>query len=187
MTTTNRIAAHCDFAQQLHPTQKQYGHILVPCGLNQTDISALTLGLEIATAHGARLTIVNVSPVRDDGPSMHWLDAIDRLYSALDNRSATTAGQSLNSPELAGKLLAQFVYQHVPEHFRSSLNLHCISLSGDAARMIARYINDSDVDLVIMSCRSPRWWQSALSPTVQRVMRLTQKQLLLVRSKTQQA
>lgn len=172
-----------DLAQQSKrpPTLQRYSHILVPCRLNDADQAALTLGAEIACRHGARLSILHVSPVLDDGPSVHWLDAIDRLYRALDNRSVTTAERSSDLPERPGKQLGQFVYQHIPQQLRSSLDLDCISLRGDTASSIARYANDSDVDLVIMSCRIPRWWQSALPSTVQRVMRLTQKQILSIR------
>jgi len=182
------MAAHGDFTQEQHATVKRYNHILVPCGLNdEVDISTLNLAVELAKGHEARLTILNVSPVLDDGPSVHWLDAIDRLYRALDNRpvtTGTTGGQYSDSTERPGKQLAQFVYQHVPQQLRSSLDLHCISLSGDAANMTARYANDTDVDLVIMACRIPKWWHSALSSTVQRVMRLTRKQILLIRPET---
>jgi len=185
MKIPNRMAAHGDFAQEQHATVKRYNHILVPCGLNdEVNISTLNLAVELAKGHEARLTILNVSPVLDDGLSVHWLDAIDRLYRALDNRPVTTGGQYSDSTERPGKQLAQFVYQHVPQQLRSSLDLHCISLSGDAANMTARYANDTDVDLVIMACRIPKWWHSALSSTVQRVMRLTRKQILLIRPET---
>lgn len=163
------------------PILQGYNHVLVPCGLSDADHSALTLGAEIAGRHDARLTIVNVSPVLEDDPSVHWLDAIDRLYRALDTPTVTTAELSSDSPVRPGKQLAQFVCQHVPQQLRSSLDLHCISFSGDAANTVARYANDSDVDLVVMTCRVPRWWQSTLPSTVRRVMRHTLKQVLLVR------
>jgi len=160
----------------------QYTHILVPTCLASTDGPALRLGLEMAATHRARLTLLHVVPAAQLDPSVHWLDAIDRLYCALNRTNGHTApGDELNSVDLARLQLAKFLQGELPPHLRKGVGLQVASSVGGVAETIAQFTEEADADLVIMSIGQPRWRLSLLPVNVRGLLRLTQKQVILIR------
>jgi hypothetical protein len=106
-------------------SMQRYNNILVPSGLRDSDNSALSLGAGLAISHEARLTVLHVRSVRDEGPSFHWLDGVVRVHQALIPPPSTNTQGALVTIEGLSKQLGQFVFRHIPEQIRTTLDLHC--------------------------------------------------------------
>src|SRR5262245_44491045 len=93
-----------DFTPRREPqwVARRYRHILVPTSLDDADRSALMLGIEMAALHRASLSVLHVLPYDDYVNSINWLDAIDCLHRALDQRAkCAPSNGSLDAEERA--------------------------------------------------------------------------------------
>jgi nucleotide-binding universal stress UspA family protein len=160
----------------------QYAHILVPTSLAATDGPALRLGLEMAAIHRSKLTLLHIVPAVASDPSAHWLDAIDRLYSALDRSNGREASQDgLDTADLAQLRLREYLEREVPAHLRQGVRVHAVSSLGSIGDTIAKSAEDVGADLVIMSTGKPRWWLSVLPEGARELLRLKRKHVIFVR------
>lgn len=158
----------------------RYKHILAPTALAHTDRAALQLAFEWAVLHRAKLTVLHVANVLPlvTEPSMHWLDAIDRLYMALD-RNRPRAGPH-EAVQMALPCVRKFLEHVVPEHLREEVDMCVECCAGDVADQIVRVAEDDNADVVILSGGPPRWWAPAVPDIVRRVLRSTERQVVLI-------
>jgi len=158
-----------------------YTHILVPTALVPRDRAALLLGLQMAAAYRAKVTLLHVLRPEERANSVHWLDAIDNLHRALSRPTDETAPRGDQKTEPVRARILAFLERTVPAALRSSVPVNAVSRVGDAAHEIARFADQAAVDLVILG-RSHSAWKLPLWPGVaQRVMQLTARRVVLVR------
>ncbi len=158
------------------PRSLSYKHVLAPTSLAQSDRAALNLAFELAAIHRAKLTVLHVLP---DENTMHWLDAFGYLHEALD-RDNLGAGK-LETPQQALPHIRIFLEREVPEQLRKDVELRVECCVGEVADQIVRIADEGNADLVILSGGQPHWWSAALPATVRRVLRTTERQVVLVR------
>lgn len=156
-----------------------YSHILVPTALVPQDRAALLLGLQMAAAYRAQVTLLHVVPAEEPANSVHWLDAIDNLH-----RKITRPGEEFgrgNAIEAAGGRISTFLERTVPANLRAAVKVNAISRQGEVAREIARFADQAAVDLVILSS-SQSAWKLPLWPGIsQRVLQQTARKVILLR------
>lgn len=156
--------------------------ILVPIALARRDRAALLLGLQMATAYRAHLTVLHVLPPSEPSNSLHWLDGIAHLTRTLSRPSEIHS--SPNGDDSTEKMrirILAFLEEVIPTPLRGSVRVCAASRVGDVAHEIARYAEDAAADFVILgSTRSARGF--SLWPGVaRRVLQLTSRQVVLAR------
>lgn len=166
-----------------HAAVARYTHILVPTSLASTDRAALLLGFELAAAHGATVTVLHVLAANDFPPSSNGLDALGFLHRAafeLRTQPATRAA----AIEMTQADVSEFVERVVPERMRATVDVRAECRRGEIPERIARFADEADADLVILSTRPPRWWLPLLPFRVRRVLQLTSRQVVVTRRST---
>lgn len=158
----------------------RYVHILVPTSLNLVDRPALRWGLELAALHQAALTVLHVVPNNEFEVVAHGLDSIGLLYRAADELTADAWSHgNCPVPNATRSRVYAFLNKVIPDHRQDEVDLRVACRRGDVAETIARFADESDADLVIMSSRPPRWWWPILPAAVRGVLRLARPQLIL--------
>lgn len=167
-------------ALQQPENESRYKHIVVPTSLSATDRPAMQLGLEMARMHRAQLSVLHVLPAGDHENSLHWLDAIYRLHESLSGQSPTVTDRE-QSAALVRRRIESFFDREFPEFQYGSAAVQFEFRTGEVADGIARFVNDTGADAVVMSSRHSRWWRPLLPSRVRRVLQLTHQQVILVR------
>lgn len=161
-------------------------HILIPTKMASGELSAVTLGLQMAAAWGAKATILHVvsdagfiEPVAESGGSVHWLDAIDSLHHSM-SRSPRTR----NLPkilETEREKLNDFLQREVSASLRSRVNLHAECSFGDVAAEIVRFAAAESVDLVVLCSGLSRWRLRVMPARVHHMLQQIRKRVIVVR------
>ncbi len=152
--------------------------IVVPTGMTEKDRAALLLGLQLTQTHKATLTVLHVLPPRDSWSRVTGFDALGLLHRAAHDvcNDAAPRGASRTAARVK---LAEFVESTAPQRQRSEVDLRLELRTGDVAERIARFAEEVEADLLILSSRPAKWWRPLLSPEVRRVLRQTQRQVIL--------
>lgn len=158
----------------------RFTHLLVPIQRIEQEIQAVVLGVEMAALHRAKLTLLHVRPPVENDPSPHWLDAIDRLYQALDQNGE---GGNPRAPDCDDSIrtgIRQLLSRNVPEALSNRVEMHLECRAGAFAEHVARFVDERIVDLLIMSSVPTRWWLPILPAPMRQVLRRTRPQVILV-------
>ncbi|MGE0758891.1 MAG: universal stress protein [Pirellulaceae bacterium] len=162
----------------------RYRHILVPCTEDDAEPAALELAAVLATLHGACLTVLHILPPVEAEPSLHWLDAIDRLHKALHPGSAVDLSTYLESPEQSPARVRQILRRLGLDSKREAVAVRDELRTGDFMDQTQRFVAATGVDLLILSCGLPPWWLPLLPPLVRRVVHGMPCEVILVRCST---
>ena len=167
-------------------SRSRYAHILVPIDSAGEDLSALKLGAEFAAVHRARLTLLQVLPEVERGTSVHWLNAIDRLYEGLDANGLDAKFQAREARDKAQVRVTELFDQSVSAYLRDTVDVHVEIRTGDIADAAVAFSEQADVDLIILAdARSRRWWPLWPTP-IRKILRVARPEVILMRSHTQQ-
>lgn len=171
-----------------HDTHRDYSHILVPTEMSPRELPALQLGLQIAAASKAPLTLLHVLPNDMVAPtgaerssSMHWLEAIDNLHEAMSpERNARTRDRVKLIEETRLKLAA-YLKQHVPNRLRDQVEIRFECTLGDTTDEIVRFAEMRSVDLLVMTSGLSHWRLPFAPARVHRVLQRVHSRVLVVR------
>ena len=152
-------------------------HILVPLSLNENDRPALTLGLQLAAAHRADITLLHVLPPEETPGSVHWLSAIDNLHQSLSNPTRPKAP----TVDEARAAIQAFFVREAADHLRDSVQVRTECRVGDPASEIVRFAEHESVDMVILATELTTWGLPIWPGLVRSVLGNTRKQVVLVR------
>lgn len=150
--------------------------ILVPVNCSSRDEAALELGLEWAAVRNAELVVLHVRDNHFD-PSLHWLDAIDRLYAAMDGTAVPHADRQRMEQDRSR--LSRWIDRAVASATPRAIPIRAIVRYGDVADVIARTATEIDAHNIVMSCDLTGHWLSILPRTVRRVAALTTCRIIL--------
>jgi nucleotide-binding universal stress UspA family protein len=159
--------------------ESRYRHVLVATRLDLADRTALLLGFELASLHQATLTLLHVLPRPTQDRSVHGLDAICLLHAAAEElRGTSTAGMF---GEAAQHRLCKFVKDVVPQELLDAVSWRGECRPGNEAESIVSYVNESDVELVILSAKPFRWWLPIVPFAVRTIERRARANMILIR------
>ena len=163
-----------------HDDDAHYKHILVPSSLGEQDRAALLLGAKMAALHRAKFTVLDIRPSAEDSTSLHWLDAIDRLFQTLEQRYGNAKPSEIDRNEQSRSQVWNLIRSRLAESMLSSLEIHIESLAGDFAEQFQRFTDQNAVDLVIIPLAPLRWWSSLLPGWMRQVLRRPGPQVILI-------
>jgi K+-sensing histidine kinase KdpD len=150
-------------------------HVLVPVTLSECDVPAVRLGLHMAAASAARLTVLHVGQIPLEDPSRNWLASIDRLH------------QSLSAAGVDGHALARAAADQLKAFVRSagtaSLVLADVSLivrPGDFCDEVLRFARSADADVVILPGEKLQGWIPAVPSRLRRTLQQLGKRIVAV-------
>ncbi|MCO6458045.1 MAG: universal stress protein [Pirellulaceae bacterium] len=146
----------------------------------EQEIQAAVLGVEMAALHRAKLTVLHVRPPVETDPSPHWLDAIDRLYQALDRNAEGGSPRAPDSDDSVRSGIRQLLRRNVSEALWNRVEMHLECRVGAFADHVARFADERIVDLLIMSSVPTRWWLPILPAPKRQVLRRASPQVILV-------
>ncbi len=146
-----------------------YKKILCPIDFSEASYKALEEAKKLANSFSADLLVLHViAPIPMAG-----------IYSDLTPADFDMVGYEESLREGVNGKLSQVV----DEKLQDVSNKPAVSY-GDPGEQIVQFADDSDVDLVVISTHGMRGWQHALFGSVaQKVMRKTERNVLLVHSK----
>ncbi|MBX3439759.1 MAG: universal stress protein, partial [Planctomycetaceae bacterium] len=162
-------------------------HILIPTHLAGYERSAVLLGLQLANASHARTTLLRVLPPQEQPSSMHWLDAIDSLYDRLDRRNGDPNGeQKLSLVDAVRAEILTYVQREVPAELLSEAAIQVEVRFGDLASEVARYADETQVDLIVLSSGPPGWGLGlrAGPRRLRQILQLAKQEVVMVRPET---
>lgn len=158
----------------------RFTHLLLPIQRIEQELQAVMLGVEMAALHRAKLTVLHVRPPVENDPSPHWLDAIDRLYQALDHSAEGAPPRASASDDSIRSGIRQFLSRNIPEALWNRVEMHLECRAGAFAEHVARFVDERTVDVLIMSSAPTRWWLPILPAPLRQVLRRTGPQVILV-------
>lgn len=166
----------------------EYSHILIPTSLQPHERHALLMGLQLASAMLAKVTLLHVLPVpeiaapdADPKNSWHWLDAIDNLHGVLSSRPALQqAEQSRKQLDKSRKEVEAFVHSNSSVRLQSIMKIDVQCIEGDVGDEILRFASEQSVDLVILSSTLSRWGLPIVPSRVHRMLHQIHKRVLVV-------
>ncbi len=160
----------------------EYRHVLVPSGLEPRDQEALTLGLRMAAAHGAKATVLHIVPPVESAGSMHWLDAIEALHRVMkEPQGHVDPAQDVYGAERIHARLKQQLQSTTSPELRSRVEVRTAFRVGDVVDQIARYVAENDVDLVIVSSATAGSWRALWSSRVQQLLQQVPARVIVLR------
>lgn len=158
-----------------------YEHILVPTNFDPRERPAVMLALQMALACQAKVTLLHVLAPAEPPRSTHWLDAIDNLYDALSRpRGQTQMAALMQAIESTRARISAFLEAEIPLEIRRDLDIRTECRSGETATEVARFADENEVDLMILSSdRSTRrfFFRRQLS---KEILRLARQPVILV-------
>ena len=161
----------------------RYRHILVSTRLNIANRAALLLGFELASLHQSTLTLLHVLPRPKRHRIAHGLDAICLLHDAAEELRGTSAGGTFSeTPQLR---LRKFVEDMVPKGQLDAVCWRGECRPGDEAESVVSYVNESAVELVILSAKPFRWWLPIVPFAVRTIERRVRANVIVIRGKAQ--
>lgn len=159
----------------------RYAHIVVPTSLSHGDRAALQLGVQLAEAHGAALTVLHVAPPRESRRMAEGLDAIGLLHSAAhDLNTRGSLRRREEGLEAVRQQARQFIETELPGRLEDESEFCLVCRTGEIAEEIARHAGETDADLVILSSRPPRRWLPLLSGRVRRILQRSPSPVIVV-------
>lgn len=161
------------------PEADQYKHILVPVSDGELELPAMRLAMELAAAHGSRLTLLSIHPPQDQPTSLHFLDGIDRLHHAM-----TSGGRTPRLDVEAAKRLIESIRSkieaRISEPNGSQANATVEIRWGDFADNVVGFAEANSADLIILTLDKSRYWSPFLPQPIRRIQRLPGKQVILM-------
>lgn len=157
----------------------RYRHILVATSLSIADRAALMLGFELAAVHSATLTLLHVLPRPLPDRTPFGLGAIRLLHAAADDLRGIFAADTSNAA--ARPRLCRFVEDIVPRRLLGAVCWRGECLSGDVAETIVAYVNESAIDLAILSAKPIRWWLPVVPLVVRTIERRARANVIVMR------
>lgn len=161
-------------------SEPEYSHILVPVNLVARDRSAIMLGLQTASAHGASLTLLRVLSPAEKGNSLHWLDAIESLHQPRPRVARNGVSEVIETYEASHADTMRYLDRYVPAGARGDVKLRTECRVGEPASEIARYADEAEVDLVILAAELTSGWLPVVPAPLRRVLQLTRSRVALV-------
>jgi len=163
------------------PVHSGYRHILILTSLDAGERSALTLGLEMAQAHQARLTLLRVLEPEKESNPIHWLDAIENLHSPRPiSAEAAPSPKEDAEAEVARMQSLAYLEQTVPARLRDEVNIHAECRVGDVAHEVIRFANQMAVDLLILPLKRLVWWSPMFPSPSRQIIRVARARVILV-------
>ncbi len=114
------------------------------------------MAFNLASLHGAMLTVLHVLPGRECSEDCHGLDAIRLLHEAADDcqRHAAVKAQLF----AASQRLCELLDEVLSPQLKENVNWRGICRVGNVAKTVSEYVDAASADLVILSTKPRRWW-----------------------------
>ena len=153
------------------------GHILIPITLSENDRPAIRLGLQMAAATQAQVTIMHVGPFPVAGPSRNWLDSIDHLHHSLNGAGAADIRTLIQS---AANQLSAFVHSCGVSSLLAQSEVTLLSRPGDFCDEVLRFARTQPTDLVVLPGELLQGWIPVVPSRLRRKLQQLGKRLLAV-------
>lgn len=159
--------------------ESRYRHVLVSTSLDIADRAALLLGFELASLHQSKLTLLHPLPRREPRSFVDGLDAIGLLNNAAESLRRTSAADKLrDTPQFR---LCNFIKDVIPQGLLEAVNWQGECQWRNEAESIVSYVNESAVELVILSAKPFRWWLPFAPSAVRTIERRARANVIVIR------
>jgi hypothetical protein len=153
------------------------GHILIPITLSENDRHAIRLGLQMAAATRAQVTIMHVGPFPVAGPSRNRLDSIDHLHHSLNGAGAADIRTLIQS---AANQLSTFVQSCGVSSLLTQSDVTLLSRPGDFCDEVLRFARTQPTDLVVLPGELLQGWIPVVPSRLRRKLQQLGKRILAV-------